>query len=681
MGAGILCGVRCSVEEKNLIVLAGNAESEKVRHQLLTELLSSQETSDAIKKDLEKILPLVDHWANGRDRAQEINDPEKSNRYLMHFVSWRQVNFETVFPPEIAESSPLYPIWCLYRGRLLIYVTIQISDIRMNPELRDQYYHEGIRLVKIAHQAFPENRVTGIYLGQSKPWKVELPGSSQAPKWAQSQRESIERLREIIYWWIDNRQLEFGGFGGGWNDDCEMWRWWAPLLIGFEDPKIIAAQEKLSKAMLSRPILSTGFTERMTDVEHSAEETSDVITPMMHLKPHDPYWERAALKLIDFSKDLWGGVNSFGNWQFKTSYFTSSELDLKPGRACDTHYHFRLMQPMLLYWQRTRDSGLTDFFSNWMYNWLSASMREDKGKPRGVIPSAIHWPDGLSGGLDPNNWWAPGNYSSPIYDWPRGVNTIATNMVLAYHLTGDDAYLEPLKEMVALRQQYLNLDLQLTELSPGSKPWCAVGLISVLSEPLAKYRALTGDTDYDQYLLRDADDYVKYRLSGQREILVESLAYYGSAIQSNFEIYTSEVRHTDRVLAFNDYFQETIDPTVPSSRRIASLLYQTITGDLGSLSYFPMNAVRWKTLPKDLAVLVTDSSTSGLIAELYNFQQQPKTFDAELYLLDHGRYQLRIESSNGEILNSRQIEISQSNRTITISIPPAKEVKLVLALI
>ena len=29
---------------------------------------------------------------------------------------------------------------------------------------------------------------------------------------------------------------EDGQYGGGWGDDCEMWRWWAPVLLGFDDP-------------------------------------------------------------------------------------------------------------------------------------------------------------------------------------------------------------------------------------------------------------------------------------------------------------------------------------------------------------------------------------------------------------------------------------------------------------
>ena len=73
--------------------------------------------------------------------------------------------------------------------------------------------------------------------------------------------------------------------GGGWGDDCEMWRWWVPVLIGFDSPKIAAAQARFSKALMNQSHMKSGYTTRMSDVEHTAEDSADAITPMMHLDP------------------------------------------------------------------------------------------------------------------------------------------------------------------------------------------------------------------------------------------------------------------------------------------------------------------------------------------------------------------------------------------------------------
>ena len=675
-GLGVLCGAAIPSDTLDIIYKAGNTESEKERYQLLNELYNTFATKESIKKELSKLLPLIDDWANGKEKAEKINDPEKGNVYLMHYLTTRKVNLEQDFPERVATDSPLYPIWCLFRGRLLIYITIQIGEILLVDERRVAYYGEGIRLLKIAQEAFPNNRVIGMYLEQPIAWKIKLSNTDGAPTWAVSQRESIERLREIIHWWIDNRQLEHGGYGGGWGDDCEMWRWWAPLLIGFEDPKITDAQEKLSKGLLALPRLKGGYTNRMTDVEHTAEETSDVITPMMHLKPKDAYWQGAALRLHELSESLWGGINEQGYWQFKTSYFNIDSLDMAPERACDTMYHFRVLQPVLLYWQRTRDPELTKFFKAWMDNWLAVSMRKDKGKPPGIIPTAVHWPDGLAGGLNSDNWWEPGNYTSKIYDWPRRINTIATTLVQTYFITGEEKYLQPINEMVKIRLKYLAKNKKPKNPKPGSVNWCAAQLGDVLSEPLSKYRLLTGDTRFDNLLAQDATDYVKFRLGADRDVITKGLEKYGSALKVNFEAYTSEVRHTDRVLAFNDNYLKTIDSRVVSSSEIARTLYYTITGDLGTLSYFPLNAVRWKTPAKDLAILVTNSGDNTFAADLYHFGDDTRLMEAEFYLLKSGDYVLEYMDEQRKTFKTQAFHSNGKNTLLSMEIPPKQLITL-----
>ena len=50
----------------------------------------------------------------------------------------------------------------------------------------------------------------------------------------------------------------------------------------------------------------------------------------------------------------------------------------------------------------------------------------------------------------------------------------------------------------------------------------------------------------------------------------------------------------------------------------------TVTGDVGTAGYFPMNAVRWLTPARNLAALVTDAHPKGLTARLYHFGDTPR---------------------------------------------------------
>src|SRR5690606_6678849 len=95
------------------------------------------------------------------------------------------------------------------------------------------------------------------------------------------------------------------------------------------------------------------------------------------------------------------------------------------------------------------------------------------------------------------------------------------------------------------------------------------------------------------------------------ESLTKALDRTAQALRINFPGYTSEVRYTDRVLRFPAIFGE--NGMYPEAREVSAepdtnLLYSTATGDPGGALYFPMNAVRWLTPPRDIAALVTESS-------------------------------------------------------------------------
>jgi hypothetical protein len=142
-------------------------------------------------------------------------------------------------------------------------------------------------LFSSAQRAFPANRITGMYLGRPLPPEKEYFVPAGAPRWAVAQREGLERLTDIIEWWIEHRLRVGGDYGGGWGDDCELWRSWTPILIGFSHPRIAWAQEPFSRRLLEQPHLVNGYHSERLDVEHGAEDVSDALTPMMFLAPDE----------------------------------------------------------------------------------------------------------------------------------------------------------------------------------------------------------------------------------------------------------------------------------------------------------------------------------------------------------------------------------------------------------
>lgn len=643
---------------EQLILRAGNADDDAQRLETIEKLQATPGLDAKLKADVDKMVAAVRQWI--------------SSKQLPYFGG--QISRTMDFDFGVAEDSPLYPLTCLYRGRMLTWVTLESGNIMHNDRLRREFLDKAVANFETARTAFPQNRVVQMYLAEPIPWQKPTEVVQRAPEWAALQRENLERLADVVHWWIDHRVQDDGQYGGGWGDDCEMWRWWVPVLIAFDDPKITAAQARFSDALMSQPHMRAGYTSRMSDVEHTAEDSADVITPMMHLDADNPLWKKRALRLAELMEKRWTGKNDRGQLQFKSTYFTAEKVDENPQRACDTVYHPRAVQPALLYWQRTGDERLGALFTAWMETWVEATARAQRGKPAGIIPSAIHWPDGDVGGLG-EDWWDPRNHGeATLYEWPSAASMMCNTLLLCWHMTGREEYLQPLRSMAAIRLQWLKRPPRQPP-APGAEAWCA-GRLGFMSPTLAKYRLLSGSSEFDELLTRDYRTYMISASGGDRTALVAGLRSSAEALRINFEGYTSEVRYTDRVLRFPALFDANMmfAEAVPAIKTPSpSLLYSTATGDPGDCGYFPLGAVRWLTPPREIAALVTATGRDRFSAELFHFGRQARAMSAELYLLSPGRYTFALLQGDADSTGEpRSFSVAGPRTRISFTLPPRK---------
>ncbi len=608
----------------DLINKAGNADADETRLEFLLELNKIPDLEEQLNADVERLIVEIKRWLYDKSLTYFEQSLFKTNDYDFG----------------IQETSPIYPITKIYRARMIFWVTLEHGRYWSIPKIRRERLDMVCRLLEEVRESFPENRLIRMYLGEPTPPSKHYESPEGAPEWAVHQREGIERLADIIEWWIDHRQQMNGEYRGGWDDDCEMWRWWVPVLIAFDDPKIKKAQSILSNGLLSLKKMQLGYTDHVSDVEHTAEPSADALTPMMHIDPENEEWSQKALRLGELMQSYWSGINERGYLQFKSTYFSVDSISSNPTKACDTVYHPRTVQPTLLYWQRTGDERLKRLFSAWMDTWVEAAARVERSKPAGIIPSAIHWPDGGIGGLG-ENWWDPENHQdeSPLYVWPSAMPMMLNTLLLTHHMTKDPKYLEPIWSMAKIRLSYLQNPPKQPP-APGSEAWCGSKL-GGLSAIIAKYMLLGNSTRFDQLIKTSATPYTDFRFNGDRELLVSALHNNAQALRINFPGYTSEVRYTDRVLRFPAVFLDNsiypaVIPTIHQPN--TNLLYATLTGDPGDGGYFPINAVRWMTPPRDIAALVTETGRDRFRAELYHFGEKPRDMSAVFYLLNPGTY-------------------------------------------
>ncbi|QIF01527.1 nucleoside hydrolase [Roseimicrobium sp. ORNL1] len=642
---------------------AGNTQNEEERHRLLLEMSMDPVLSSEQRAEAATLAAFVEKWMQGGLK--------------FYSKQWDAYDFG------ISEKSRLYPITALYQGRMRAWQLIENSTIRSHPVEGPKLHQRACEDFRRFQKAFPENPIPGMYLGQAIPWEKSFPDTPDAPEWAVLQREQIERLRDIIHWWIDHRQREDGQFGGGWGDDCEMWRWWAVVLMGFEDKKSLEAQLKFSKSAMNRPHLKGGFNQEITDVEHAAEDTTDNLIPLMALEPENQRWKDWALKMGPFMRDAWTGKNERGQLQFKSFYFSATDTSPVPTRAFDVMANVGALHPAFLIWQQQNDSVLDEVLPAWLDTWVDATARAENGKPAGILPSSIRWPDGAAAGAE-KPWWEPvkpGGYMHSYYIWPSVITELTDALIIAHVKTGKDKYLQPLRSMAAMRLKWLR-EKGTTHAKPGSEAWCAENLgprenansnFGALVKSLARCKALTGTTEFDELLALESAQYTLRSDASGREEITAALRDSAKALRVNFAGFTSEVRSTDRVMRFaqflaEDYkFDDYKGVTLPKHE----LLYRMVSGDTNA-PRFPQMAVRWLTPAKDIAVFVTKANTNHLTAELFHFGKEDRFLEAELRLLKPGRYKASLkEAGNVSTLPAIEVKAGPFSR-LSLKLPPGK---------
>jgi hypothetical protein len=185
-----------------------------------------------------------------------------------------------------------------------------ISDLlRVDPQndLGRKYWHE-----KNMEQVRP-------------PFALPQPPAG-VPQWAFLQVEDLGYLKRLINWYIDNRQLSNGEFGGGLSDDSDFTEWWPGLaMMGSTPDKIKASLWKEMDVMYAQHMFTNGLATIQTDELHSYEDGINVLGESMLLDFGSPKQiERA---MVTAKRLEWlTGVNEAGHRHVRSNYFNGAKM-------------------------------------------------------------------------------------------------------------------------------------------------------------------------------------------------------------------------------------------------------------------------------------------------------------------------------------------------------------------
>ncbi|MCX6134886.1 MAG: hypothetical protein NTU47_13825 [Ignavibacteriales bacterium] len=527
-------------------------------------------------------------------------------------------------------------------------------------------------LFRIIGNLYPRSDLVKMYLNE-----YEAPGSGMkraagVPEWAELQRIAVSQLKDVIHYWSEARQAEDGEFGGKYDDDVEMMRWWPFARVGVDDSITLAGMKRLVDGMWNSSWIENGWSKKVRDVEHSSEPVADTQPMMIGFDYGNPVYVERCMQSLKLAMELWTGKNAYGHRHFKSTWYSSTEVDTEKPKDCDVSYNTRTVKAIRwLAWYNRHPEALK-FLKEWGDAWLEDCMRTDKGKPKGIVPAAIRFSDDAIGG-HADNWHHPGMYWN-YYDY-HGATDMLMEFMTNYQLFHDPKYLQPIEMSLELVKKHQGLREVPKE--TGSEEWAAYMMMRSggFWDVAELWRLATSNTKYDDLLRQKGSAYIKFRLTSDDQYLRDELTAMLKDARENLPLITTEGYFTDRIEIRNLRDREDRGAGV-----LESMYLGAPTVDL----FFPFSPIFWSGFDTTFSALVLNASPTGLTAKMFNHAATVQQGRISFLQLSPGRYILTkgIDADHDgtfeTVTHTETLDIAQRNFSLPVSSAPGKEELLVV---
>ncbi|WP_282260126.1 LamG-like jellyroll fold domain-containing protein [Stenotrophomonas sp. PS02301] len=267
------------------------------------------------------------------------------------------------------------------------------------------------------------------YNSQGKPPFTQPAAPNGVPLWAFRQTEDLKYVRRFIEWWIDNRQIAYGDFGGGISDDSDLTQQWPGLaLMGVQPDKLNASLTALSDAVYRNGMFSNGLSTIETDELHSYEEGINTNSAMLYLNWGDPLTIERLMETVKAFDERIILPNPQGHLLFSSNWFGGNKVYREPNWQWQKPYSFPVLHPAFLIGQYNADPTGRKLVTGLADGYLAHAYTDDKG--RWALPNEINWATGKTRGGELNNGSGSGDIMHTFW--------------AAWRWTGDDKYLKAL---------------------------------------------------------------------------------------------------------------------------------------------------------------------------------------------------------------------------------------------
>lgn len=269
-----------------------------------------------------------------------------------------------------------------------------------------------------------------ISYGNQSPLPVALPDvPKDVPAWAFWQLENLKATRRYIRWWIDQRQVPYGDFGGGISDDTDLTQQWPGMALMGVDPEMLnASMTALSDANYRNGMFTDGLSTIETDELHAYEEGINLNSQMLYLNWGDPLTvERLMATVKAFDRII--QVNPQGHLLFASNWFGGRKVYREPNWQWQKPYSFPILHPAMLLGVYNADGDSRRIITGLADGYLAHACTNGKGQ--WALPNEINWATGKTRGGE-------------LFEGSGGPDVLHTFWA-AWRFSGGEArYLQPL---------------------------------------------------------------------------------------------------------------------------------------------------------------------------------------------------------------------------------------------
>jgi hypothetical protein len=460
-------------------------------------------------------------------------------------------------------------------------------------------------LMRVNPNHYPGRNYAAMEPGAPRPPFKQPEPPDGVPLWAFRQVELLGRVKRFVNWYIDNRQVEYGDFGGGISDDVDLINMWPGVaFMGCEPEKIRKSLHALLEAAFNNGMFTDGLSTIQADELHGYEEGIDCLGANLILDYGNSKQIERAMETARGVERI-TGINAAGHRHIRTSYYNGKKMTTEDPWGYAKNYAYLMLQPGQLLVDYSGNPAQKQLLLE-LADGLLAHRRMDANGLY-ILPTAIHFSD------DKDSIATRSYFPWPLF-WT------------AWKWTGDRKYLDPIlgggtTSIMAVNANALDLlDLR--------KDWGP--------------RIMSGETGRPSDT-RLKDDRGAARSTAYRNPSIAQFSWQLTGDKQYLEkLYAEQIEECDLVEYINTEGSPWLDrvgmPNVDLQRARLGGVALVRNGT------FPGHVVSWKFATpandQSVAILVSDATATAFKVIAYNLETTPVRATMTGWNIDPGAWEI-----------------------------------------